>query len=1479
MTFDPKDIGLSSDAGPTPSRTVFFSSQGVMSVTSNGLPYPALAEAENAQEQTYDFKFVYRAGSLTQSPQVCNNDIIGIFVNGVVFKHTPVSTRIPYRSTIAPTGYNFNTVHLAEVYEKDFAHGYTNNTIYEYHSGKFLKDAWNTPLVYNNKFYYSQTNFNGDNFRHQDGHSKIIGFAFDGYPIYGPYGYLAATDSDSGTKLIQSGYVTLPNDSHRPRNFKYDDTIETSIGEVTLDAGSFIQDFIYKKNKGDLDEHNGRYCVTPDFPNGTYAYFLTFKDETLNKPAYPYIVGPSTYQQRNFVSEIAQKLLPEESLWTIPTGKRISTLIERNVTELILPLTNLNGIEVSTIAGALPPGLRLEGNIIRGTVYEVVRDTVFNVVLRAKYENRFEDRTLELVVTGEDSPVWQTQEGLLPIGSNNSLFILDSSYVDFQLSAIDPDLSAGDELSYYIANEDGVLPPGITLTEDGRIQGIVEPLLSLDKRFQSGGYDSMPFGGLPMDYATLSSNGYGSFFYDTVDFDYNEPTANPRKLNRYYPFAVTVTDGDTFVRREFKIYLVGDDYLKADNTIMQAGTGVFTADATNVRTPTWLTPRDLGFKRANNFTTLYLDVIDNPTLEGVLVYTLESVNDDGTPSELPPGLTLDSTTGEIVGRLPYQPAITQDYKFTVRATRITNDLDTVEIFANYYEDTLLGKDNFKIYKIDLTGDIDGVNDLFELVGRDILLGSRQYRVTNVDSRNQDYDIIFLDQTLAPSIPLIMSRTARTGSDDIFVSRLSESQKDRYQGRILRFAENETYTITNIVPYIEYDIKQSDPASDPILPSKSPRQIEVNTNYFIGDYVIFNSESGGNDKIYKATVTHNTQPLKDIDDNLILNEDGIVQIDFDISKWQLVAESLDQLSLEDKLTATKQALEDEYGYTAYIEVISETNWKVKLPSTSTSRVVENIRDFFQESDSTRLIINVLRDDEHKIKLDKNLSRQLNQGRNIGIALFQNDSFRESLVVAATDEVDIPSTAKTFEIRVIGEIDSNIEWITPSDLGRINANFTSTLKVEAQTTVPDTKMIYTVKEGKLPFGMYLNFDGEIIGNARQFGNTEKPGLTLFDGGTSTWDGFFPGETSFDREYKFTVEARDRFNYTAIEREFTLYVDDLEDTVYTDVYMRPMLEEQQRIEYRNFISNPDVFKPENIYRPGDPEFGIRKNMDMLVYAGIEAKTIDEFVAAAAKNAKRKKYILGDFKSAKAIDPDSNETIYEVIYIDVQDPAMSNNGKTASTFNITTGNKITADSVQYAVKDDETKTGAGYENLPVYGRGIIRFVVVDNEELVIETRSESVDVNVDDADFELEVRDSGDVIVELQISDSEPNRFRPKTNTIKADSDAIKVSQTNDKVRYRSSIEHIRDNIEKIGSKERNFLPLWMRSPQDQLQELDYVTAIPVCYCKPGTSEIILNNIKNYGFDTKIINYDIDRYIVKGLDINEQEKYVLFANYQFNV
>ena len=1169
------------------------------------------------------------------------------------------------------------------------------------------------------------------------------------------------------------------------------------------------------------------------------------------------------------------------NLWNVAAGTRLQTLIERSLVNIPLPLANSIVADVELISGSIPTGTRLENNIITGTVYEVSYDTTFNAVFRATTDTGFQDCTIEFVVTGPDSPTWQTTTGLLPVGSNNSLFILDNEIIDFQLTATDTDLSAGDSLSYFIADGDGELPLGITMSDTGKIQGTTEPLLSLDRRSQGGGYDSAAYAGVPMDYAVLSSNGYGSFYYDTVGFGYNEATANLRKLNRYYPFAVTVTDGETYVRREFKIYVVGDDYLKADNTVMQASTGVFTADTTNVRTPVWITPNDLGYKRANNYTTIYLEIVDNWTLEGVVVYTLEDVNDDLTPSELPPGMTLDSQTGEVIGNIPYQAAITQNYKFTVKATRLTTDLETVTVFANFYEDVMLGKTSFKINKIDLTGDIDGLNDLFELVGKKILLGTSQYTVTNVDDRNTAYDIIFVQETLSPKINLLVSQTAIVGQDHMFVSRLSESSKSKYDSRVLRFSETETYTINGFMPYIEWQVTQTT-ANEPFLPAGAPRVIEINENYYVGDYIIHAVESGGNGYIYQCTTAHTaTAQVDGFGANVLVG--GIVQINFIGANWTQVAETLETLSVDDRVTATKQALEAAYNGTAYITVVDSHNWKIRVPSTAYSRIKSNIQNFFAGLDSSDVVATLLRDNEDKITLDKNLSSQLNNGRNIGIALFAKDSFFKNLIVASDDAIDIPSTIKTFEVKVIGEIDSVIRWKTAAALGSINANFTSNLKLIAETTVPDTAMLYTMKSGKLPFGLTLNYDGEIIGAARQYGTADKPGLTIYENKVVTWDGALPGDTTFDRDYTFTVEARDRFNYSAIERKFTLSVKDLDNTQYTDIYMRPMLSNTQRKYYKDFVSNPEVFTPNKIYRLSDPTFGIQTNLDMLVYAGVEATNMNKFVAAAATGHKRKKYMLGEIKSAVAKTSATSDTIYEVIYIDVIDPANSTvaNKKTAVSFKTTSKEKITVDSIQYAAVDDATRFRSGYDQLAVETRATVRFIVSDSDEILIDTRAAATDaeLNVDNSDFEVTVRAGGTVLVKLQKGDSEPFRFRPKTNTIKTDSNAINVSQSTDSIKYISSIDNMRANIKTIGDEERNYLPLWMRTAQTGFQELDYVTAIPICYCEPGYSADILNNIKNYGFDPTIINYDIDRYIIKRTKNSDVEKFVLFANYQYNV
>lgn len=1495
MVFDPKNISVSNNQTQFKSTTNISLDRNILRVKSDGDPWPAKAGMEWTnrsrtfspntnviKDQTYDYNFIYRAGQNTQNPQNTNFAPHSIFVNGVIGSSSAANKNIPGSNITLPFGLNYNQVYFAEYYGIDQAGGTPQEDgSYRYFSSNAIK-GMDYSLFYNSNEYFNNTEFQGDHLRHSNGHSKILGFCFDGYPIYGPYGYDAPLDNESLIKNLKSGYALIPTDKHRPNKFKYNNTITINDTEVTLIAGSFVQDYKYRKSKGDLDEHNGRFCITPDFPQGTYAYFLTFDDD-VDTPTYPYIIGPTTKQSLDLQEPInIGDVFTKPSLWSLPSGAKISNLVERRNVSIRLPIANFVGeVTVELISGNLPAGCRLEGIYIVGTTYEVERDTLSQFTIRAYSGNEFEDRTFEIVVVGPDAPEWQTNEGLLPVGSNNQLYILDNQIIDHQLIANDTDISAGDELEYFIAEGDGELPPGISLTEDGRLTGIVEPLLALDQFVERGGYDASPYGELPIDFATLPDNGFSSFFYDTEPYGYSEPTNQVRKLNRYYPFRVTVTDGDSFTTREFNIYLVGDDYLLADNTMMQSSTGVFTADATNIRTPEWLTPRDLGFLRANNYVVLPIETIENSQLEGIVRYTLEDVNDDGTKSVLPEGLELDYYNGTIFGYLQYQPAVIKDNKFTIRATRLTFDLETVEIFGTYYEDVLLGKNSFKIYKTNLTGLDDGVNDLLALRGRKILLGNRTYNVINVDDSNPEYDVIFLDDTLAPDITLKLSQTATKNQTHIFVERLNEKQKEKYKDRTLAFNDLEQYTIRSLTPYIEYDIIQTSPANDPIFPYGAPADISIGENYFAGDYVIYADTVGGNNFIYVCTEAHATRAQLDDNSEFILDSNGNQQVIFENDKWEQVAENLENIDEETRFTAVKQAIESKYGGPVYIKVKSNNVWNLKLPSTSLTRIKQNINQFFKGSDSASYRVDLIRDNEDRLELNTNLVSTLNSGRNIGIALFKNDFFSKNIVISERDIVDIPSSTKTFTLKTIGEIESSIRWLTDGNLGTIPANLQSTLSIKAESTVPDTKMVYVISSGKLPNGMSLTYDGEIIGIPRQYEDQKGKGLTYFDQGNVSWDGKLPGDTTFDREFRFTVEARDRFNYATVIREFVLKVDDFDNEQYTKIYMKPMLNDDERAYLQSYTSDSSIFELDKIYRPQDPEFGVQRELELLVYSGIEAKEIKEFASAAAKNHKRKKYNLGNIQSAVAKNPGSNEVVYEVVYIPVIDPASAINEKTRKQFTINTSNKITVDSILYNSKDDITNTGTGDDVIPVYGRSTVKFVNIEAEKLTIDLRnSPDVDILVDDQDFEIQIKNESDITVTLQKTDAEPYKIQPKpANVVKVDSDAIKVSQSKDNVKYISNLDNMRDNISAIGKTNRSYLPLWMRTPQQGLQELDYIPAIPLCYCKPGYAEDIIRNLNAANFNTNEINYDIDRYIIKSTSDKQDETFIVFANYQFNV
>ena len=121
-------------------------------------------------------------------------------------------------------------------------------------------------------------------------HSPIVGWAYDGNPIYGAYGYTDASDINSGISILSSSY-----------EISTSDIVDRPIGFAN---GFFVEDYKFNSS-GTLDEHNGRYAKTPEFPNGVYAYHVGITSDGKNAK-FPYFIG-NTYRSIPVAQNLTQE--------------------------------------------------------------------------------------------------------------------------------------------------------------------------------------------------------------------------------------------------------------------------------------------------------------------------------------------------------------------------------------------------------------------------------------------------------------------------------------------------------------------------------------------------------------------------------------------------------------------------------------------------------------------------------------------------------------------------------------------------------------------------------------------------------------------------------------------------------------------------------------------------------------------------------------------------------------------------------------------------------------------------------------------------------------------------------------------------------------------------------------------------------------------------------------------------------------------
>ena len=216
-------------------------------------------------------------------------------------------------------------------------------------------------------------------------HSPILGWSFDGYPVYGPYGYSDPKSASSPIKRMKSSF-RLRTMTHRTSLPDWALAFHPGIPQqlaasqygpdvsASYPLGRYVEDYDYVAGLGDLDQYNGRFTVTPDFPSGTYAYFVTINDD--GSPAFPFILGMQYYgapaELRNVTVPATAQDYTADGAASAP---QLSTWLMKNNQQ---PAMAVSGWDPSagpstTWPNSVPAGIRYGGGVTTPTMADTQR--------------------------------------------------------------------------------------------------------------------------------------------------------------------------------------------------------------------------------------------------------------------------------------------------------------------------------------------------------------------------------------------------------------------------------------------------------------------------------------------------------------------------------------------------------------------------------------------------------------------------------------------------------------------------------------------------------------------------------------------------------------------------------------------------------------------------------------------------------------------------------------------------------------------------------------------------------------------------------------------------------------------------------------------------------------------------------------------------------------------------------------------------
>ena len=284
----------------------------------------------------------------------------------------------------------------------------------------------------------------------------------------------------------------------------------------------------------------------------------------------------------------------------------------------------------------------------------------------------------------------------------------------------------------------------------------------------------------------------------------------------------------------------------------------------------------------------------------------------------------------------------------------------------------------------------------------------------------------------------------------------------------------------------------------------------------------------------------------------------------------------------------------------------------------------------------------------------------------------NTYNFAIRVSQVNDPDITSPFYYFSITIIGPVDTDITWITPasvvdraldpSPLGVIDTGATSIFYVAA-VHAAGIELEYRLKSGSdssLPQGLALMPSGNIVG--RVSFNT-----FALDGGTTTFDvdsanRGITSPTTFDLKFNFTVQAYGGNGLISVSKNFSITVNRAYNAPYENLYIQAMPPQNDRNLINSLLQDSTAIPIELLYRADDPNFGRATRVVYDHAFGLTAATYAEYVSSLYLNHYWKNLVLGEIKTARALDPVTGLVLYEVVYSQVIDDLLNAQGQSVS-------------------------------------------------------------------------------------------------------------------------------------------------------------------------------------------------------------------------